>query len=415
MEYWKKAALIGGLGAWSDTMDVVAVFSCIGLAAQEWGVGPALIGLSITLSRAIPVPLHSAFSGILIDLFGRKKFFVLGNFITGIGYICMSLARDIWTWTLFWIPTVWCFWLGGLAAVFVVEELPPEKRAYYYGLTRMLTAVGSISMSASLPIFAAIGIGWRGAIWYNAAFNIFVALLGLIFLKESTVWQERRELIKQGKIPKEERLPLRKVISDREIRTRFLILCWAFFFLAFTRLSDWFGPTYQALTLGFDASLIGYMGILGSVIALIASPIFGRIADSIGRIPTLTVACTATAIFAMLSFATDILVGVGTMTTFTYFIITYVLLRFFNTGKENTWGVWTSEVYPTSLRATLLAWNNFFYTIPDILAPTFIGMLAQAIGSLGYVIPSALGILLMLTAIPLRRKLETVKIKITAE
>lgn len=415
MEYWKKAAIVGALGAWSDTMDVFAALLVIGTAAVEWGVGPGLVGLAMTLSRVVAVPVYSAFSGLVIDLFGRKKLFCFGNILAGIAYLGMAYSTNIWMWTAFSVPMIWSFFTTGAASIFVQEELPAEKRGYYFGLTRMMTAVGALSVSLSAPIFAALGWGWRPILLYNAIFDFFVGILGAIVLRESRVWIERRELMRQGKIAKEERLPLRKVISDPSIRKRFFVLSWVMFFLTFTRVPDWFRTPYQAMTLGFDLSTIGYIAIAGTLMGLISTPLFGRLSDIIGRVKVIIISLIMCVVLSALWFMTDILVGKGpTLPVILYFGSLIAVWSLFFAAAGAFISLWQSELYPTSMRATLYTWNYLFYTPPDILLPSVAGSLGEQFGSIGYVAISSIGILAVIPVIIFHKELETKGVEITA-
>lgn len=416
MEYWKKAALIAGVGTWSDTMDTAAGLLIFGLVTKEWGIGAALAGLSTTISRLVAVPIHGLFSGILTDIFGRKKLFIFGNFVTGLSFVALSLATDIWTWTIAYIPRIWSIFLTGIAGVFVIEEIPSERRGWYYGLTRVFGVLGGLSASLGLSVFSLLGYGWRAVLLFDAALNFFAAILALIFLKESTVWQERMNLIKEGKIPKKEKLPLRKVIQDPEIRARFLVAGWVMLFMNFTRVGDWFGSIYQTQTLHFDAVIIGYLGTISTLMGVIPGPLLGRISDAIGRVKTIVLALILAVITTILWFQTDTFVGVGvTVPVLIYFIIFRILSGIFLTGFNNVVTLWQNELYPTSLRATLSSWNYLFYAVPDILLPSFVGIYAGLMG-LGYAsaIFLSIGILTIIPVILGRKRFETKAVKITA-
>lgn len=416
MEYWKKAAIIGGVGVCSDSMDFAAWLLILGVVAKEWGWAPALVGLSQSLARLIALPLHSAFSGLLTDYFGRKKIFCIGNFLTGLGFIWLSTATNFETVVAACALRIWSMFMTGIAGVFVVEEIPTEKRGFYYGLTRVFGVLGGLFATLGLSIFTIIGYGWRGVLLFDAGLNFLATILGLAFLRESTVWLERRNLIKQGKLPKEEKLPLRKAISEPKIRKAFLAASWIFLFLNFTRTGDWFGSTYQSTILKFDPATMGLIGMAGTLVGVVPGPVLGRLADKIGRIKVIALSLLLTILTYLLWFNTEKLVGVGTiLPVLAYFTTTFVIWRIFFGGLGNFINLWQSEVYPTSLRATLSSWNYFFYAIPDILLPTVVGVVAGIVG-LGTAcnIFNIIGLLLVIPLWLGRETFETKGVKITA-
>jgi len=407
LEYWKKAAIIGALGYWSDIMDMVGGMAVGGIIAVEWNISPVLMGFAMTLSRAIFLPLHGILSGPLTDLFGRKKLFVIGNFIAGLVYVGLAMATNFWQWVAIGIIGGWMSFLTQTANIFIIEELPAERRGTLFGLTKVISAFGAINATFSLPLFVGLGLPWRTTLWYIGFFDFLVAILGLLFLRESTVWMQRRELIKQGKL-KETKLPLKQALSNPEIRKRFILMSWFMAIFNFSRLPDWFSSYYMGTTLHFGPSVLGYVLGAASIVGIAAPPFAGKLSDVIGRVKSailMTILCVIT---PFLWYSTDIIVGTGeTLMVITYFLITYLIWRFFFIAIYELQMLWQPEVYPTSVRATLSSFNYLAVSAVDIPLPTISGLAALILGPITYPALGTIGLLSIIPLIPLHRLMET--------
>ncbi len=411
MEYYKKAAIIAGLGGWSDTMDLFIWIYCMPVLGREFGWSAAVLGL-ITGLRRLGTFIHGVVSGPLVDYFGRKWTYSIGNFFTGLLYLAYVFARNQWDFIFIGILQLWTVWLTGLAGIFVFEEAPPERRNWIYGLSRIFSIIGSLNVTLGISITGILGVGWRPLFIYNAIYNIFVAVVSAVFLRESSVWLERKKLIKEGKIVKESKLPIRTLWSPK-VRKMFLLACWVNFFLALSRVPDWFQTTYLMYALKFDSVTMGNIMTVGTLIGALGYLIFGRLSDKRGRLFAMGTTAVIGTVCTIFWLTTDKVVGVGiSPLVLFYFLPFFLVWKVAFTGFLVVQPTWMSELFPTSIRATAQSFSYLFYGIEAVLSIAA-GVLAETIGmGLAYLL-FGLGWLLLIIP-PILLKVETKGVKMTA-
>jgi MFS family permease len=413
LEYWKKAAIINGLGGYSDTMDLWISTMTLPLIGQTFGWGVALIGYVSGLTR-IGTIIHALVSGPMIDYFGRKWVWTLGNF--GVGIICILLATVATTpemWIGIGLFRLWWTWMTGSAGIFIQEEAPPEKRAWVYGLSRILSVFGSLTVTVGITVTSILGVGWRPLWIFNGIQNFVIAAISAVFLRESSVWLQRRKLIEEGKIPKTERLPLRKLWSP-ELRKKFLIACWIWFFTAFARAPHWFQTTYMIYQLKIDAATVGNILTIATIVSAFGFVYFGRLADTRGRLKAIGYAASIGTVFLILWLLTDKIVGAGTLLTLVFLTVTFTVWTVLFQAYMVPLSTWLAEIFPTSVRASAQTISYLLYSI-EIVLSTYIGMLGEVIGiGLATLLVGGAGWILSVLG-PLLSRIETKGTKITAD
>lgn len=413
MEYWKKAAIINGLGGYSDTMDLFISTMTLPLIGKEFGWGVAVLGYVSGLTR-IGTIIHSLVSGPLIDYFGRKWVWTLGNFGTGI--ICLLLATVANTpemWIAIGLFRLWWTWMTGSAGIFIQEESPAAKRAWVFGLSRVLSVVGSLSVTIGMTVTAILGVGWRPLWIFNGLQNFVIAAISAVFLRESSVWLQRKKLIEEGKLPKSERLPLRKLLGP-EIRKRFLIACWVWFFTAFARAPHWFQTTYMIYQLNIDAATVGNILTIATIVSALGFVYFGRLADVRGRLRAIGIAASIGTVFLILWLLTDKIVGANSPLTLPFLTVCFTVWTVLFQAYMVPLGTWLAEIFPTSVRASAQTFSYLLYSIEIVLA-TYIGMLGEVIGiGLATLLVGGAGWVLSVLG-PLVSRIETKGTEITAD
>ena len=412
MEYYKRAALIAGLGGWSDTMDLFIWIYCMPVLGKEFGWGAATLGL-ITGLRRLGTFIHAGISGPLVDYFGRKWTYSIGNLLTGLLYVAYIFARNAWEFIIIGIFQLWTVWLTGLAGIFVFEEAPAEKRNWIYGLSRIFSIIGSLNVTLGISITGILGVGWRPLFLYNAVYNIFVAAISAIFLRESSVWLERKKLIEEGKIEQKKRIPI-SVLWSPKVRKMFLLACWVNFFLALSRVPDWFQTTYIMYALKIDAVTMGNLMTIATLVGALGYLIFGRLSDRRGRLFSMGITAVIGTICTIFWLTTDKFVGTGTsLSVLLYFMPFFIIWKIVFTGFLVVEPTWMSEIFPTSIRATAQSFSYVFYGIEAVISIAA-GILAETIGmGLAYLL-LGLGWLLLIIP-PILLKAETKGVKFTAE
>ncbi|MEM2272817.1 MAG: MFS transporter [Candidatus Bathyarchaeia archaeon] len=405
VEYWKKAAAIRALGGFSDTMDLFVATATYPMIGKYFGWTVATIGYVQGLTR-IGTIVHALISGPLIDFVGRKWIWTFANLGTGI--TCFFLVYTATTpeaWILIGAFRLLFTWMSGAAGIFLQEEAPPDKRAFVSAVAGVLSTVGAMSVGIGMTICGIMGWDWRALWLFNGIQNIFTTIVSAIWLKESTLWLQRKKLIEEGKLPKSERLPLKKLFSP-ELRKIVLIFCWMNFWLAFARSPHWFRTTYLMYDLKVDVATVGSVLTVAEGCSAITNIIFGRLADKWGRLPVLRLTGGSFIVSILMCFLTHLIVGPAGALTMIWVSAWFVLYTIFNAAYAIPAMNWMIEMVPTSLRASIQTLTYLLYSVEIVLA-TWIGLLAGTIGTgLAVAICGSLGVLFYILP-PLILRVET--------
>lgn len=379
---YKRVAVIGGLGSWSDAMDEMVVAITMPLIIAYWRLTIAEVAFLIS-GIYLGMFISSFVSGPLIDYIGRKKGFVIGNFFASLAYVMYLLAPNIQWW---YVARVLSGLFSCLSTVafytWLPEETPPEKRQTVIGRASAMSVIGTLNISIMLILAGIYGWTWHVFFAYVAAFDAMIFILGAVLLRESSMWLERQKLLKEGKIAREGRVPLRKFLS-KEYRARFLLALLlsiaGWFGLLFTVLS--FLATFQSQVLAFSLSLIGLVEITCNINGTIARAVFGAVSDRIGRLNTLIICAILGIVGTQLSWRTPLLVGVGEkLPVILFFVISFWMYIWGLNGICDTSRTWYAELIPTSIRGSMESFTQIIASLIAFFGTIIIGILAGYIG-----------------------------------
>jgi len=309
------------------------VMKDLGLTASAFGVllGAPLIGVGIS----------GFFAGWLADRFGRVKTMVVCiiwySTFTLIfphvhGFSLMMLIRIL---AGVGLGAQW-----GIGNTLVAEWLPPTWRVKASAMIQAGFCIGAISAAFWVKMIVPI-YGWR-AIFNIALVGFVVAILAIIFLRESPAWLE---LKKSGSnnVNKQKNGNFALLFS-KELRVR--TIC-SFFMLMAATLAYWASmswvPTWLATERGFQiVKSMDYMiwlnlgGIIGFVV-------IGYISDRVGRKPPAYIAFLASAVSLL------IFMNISNENTLRWFAPVY---GFLVSPIFGVFGGYMSELFPTRVRAT---------------------------------------------------------------
>ncbi|MEM2703748.1 MAG: MFS transporter [Candidatus Bathyarchaeia archaeon] len=379
---YKRVAVIGGLGAWSDAMDEMVISITMPLLIAFWKLTMAEIAFLI--SGIYLGMLISAFvSGPLVDYVGRKKGFVIGNIFAALAYIMYLLAPNIQWWYAARVLSGFFACLSTVAFyTWLPEETPPEKRQTIIGRASAMGVIGTLNISIMLMLAGIYGWAWHVFFAYVAAFDAVIAILGATLLRESSMWLERQKLLKEGKLVKERRVPIGKFLS-KEYRARFLLAL-------FLSIAGWFGllftvlpflATFQSQVLAFSLVLIGLVEITCTINGTVARAVLGAISDRIGRLNTLLLCAILCIIGTQLSWRTPLLMGVGEkLSVILFFVISFWIYIWGLNGICDTSRTWYAELIPTGIRGSMESFTQILASAIAFSGTIIIGILAGIIG-----------------------------------
>ena len=304
--------------------------------------------------------------GVLSDRIGRVRSLALSAAIAGIFTLLIAFAHD-WQWL------VVCRFFAGIgvsgilliAAVFIAEVWMDKSRAIVQGILAVAFPVGII-LTGSLN---ALLIGWRTAFFLGlmpliAAFGI------ILFLKESTHWQDAQKAKKQPISTLFQGENRSKLIIGASVYGACLIGLWA----VFAWLSTWatllVGNAENAESVaGLEMIILGMGAILGSILS-------GFLINWFGLRATLLTTFAACFMLCCLLFLTN------KMFSSIVYLETAILALFFGIS-QGALSVYITELFPTNIRATA---SGFCFNIGRVFTASsvfFVGTLVTILGGFG--------------------------------
>lgn len=303
---------------------------------REFNVGTLEVGFVFSAQYIFCI-FGAILFGELGDRFGRKNAFILSILWVVIFSTLSAFAPDFWTLAaLRLISGMGVTW--GLAFTYISEFYSPKRRGLFGGLIHATFVFGFIlsALSASLiyPEY-----GWR-ACFFIVLYPIPFLLLFLKYLPESKIWEKHS-------VEADKSLKLGEIVKNSNY-LKLMILATLLFWLAefaYHTIVDW-SPTFIIRQFGYRPEEASMIVLRISLVALLVLPFFGFISDYTGR---------------RVSFAFSSLIGLlGCIMLAYYTLINYskelALLSLFiipiGFGSHALFGVWSSEMFPTKMRAT---------------------------------------------------------------
>lgn len=121
----------------------------------------------------------------LTDKFGRKLILVFTIFGMGFFSLLISLSINIYMFTIF-LFFMYFFFNSDIWVIFINEESPPKKRAFYTNLV----LIGGVIGALLIPFFHSIISNWRGMTYFAIVLGIPLSLIIFFTFKETSKFQE---------------------------------------------------------------------------------------------------------------------------------------------------------------------------------------------------------------------------------
>jgi MFS family permease len=355
-----------------------------------FGVPISSIGFVMSAQFIATVPGAIIF-GMLADRMGRKNILLItiawDAILTGLSAFAPNFIIFATLRILSGLGVSW-----GIAFALLGEVFAPKRRATWGGFVHAMFIIGFVGVLVSTLILEPILVPIFGINWWRPVFLIaliplpFIAILYFV-LPESQLWLKYQELESSESAPMMEQI--RKLVKSGYLRLLLIciLLFWAaeFVYHAYVDL----GVYFINVELGFGNTLALLIFLMIATILFFVFPLVGYIGDRIGRrrgfmVPTFF-GLVGSAIFAIAMFVLfSPIVAVGGL---------FILALGFS--SHGLFGVWTSEIFPTSSRAA--AASFIFSTarafalgavIVGILVDFFGWPMAQAmlLGSFGFIL-----------------------------
>ncbi|HET9947555.1 MAG TPA: MFS transporter [Longimicrobiales bacterium] len=303
----------------------------------------------------------------LADRWGRARMLT----ITILGYTLFTfltgLSRSAWDFMLFQLAArVFLVAEWALAAVFASEEFPAARRGFALAMLQASTTFGSIVGAGVAPLLLMTPFDWRSV--------YFVGIAPLLML----AWA-RRGLRESGRF--------RSVEAGREaggpgslfaiFRTRYrgrvlwMAAIWSLTYAA-TQPAITFFKEYAVNELSWTDGQVGLSVATATVASLPLVLALGTVVDRLGRRRSAMLVysiCTAAVVLAFQ------LTGFWTLT------LLMMLAAFAAVGILTVLNAYTTEIFPTEMRAQAFAWsNNLLGRLGYVVGPVVVGAMAGPLG-----------------------------------
>ncbi len=360
----RRALLASTLGWMLDGMDVTLYAMVIAALLRELQLTTGQAGLlaSITL-------VASAAGGILFglgaDRLGRRRALIASILVYSVFTAACGFSRTVFELAVF--RFLLGLGMGGewaTGAALVAETWRPEHRAKALGLMQSGFAIG-YALAAAVTALVLPRWGWR-AVFFVGILPALVTLWIRRGVEESPLW-----LTRQSRAP-DTTSPLRNLLAApyrRFVLITLLMNSAALF--AWWGLFTWI-PPYLALPIeqggrGLTIAVSSLWIIVMQAGMWLGYVSFGFISDALGRKKTyiayLLLAAALVPLYAWAEAAWALL-------------ILGPLLAFFGTGHFTGFGVITSELFPTSFRASAMGLTYNFGRALSAAAPWVLGTVA---------------------------------------
>lgn len=330
------------------------------------------------LSWVVLVVGSGAFGALFItalgDRIGRRPLLIATTLAYALFTGLTATATTAWLFVVYQFFAR-AFLIGelGVALTMVAEEYPSERRGRAIAVLTAFGGLGLVAAAGLYPVFAGTSLGWRGLYLVGVIPLLLVGVLRLK-LRETSAWLEAR---REGVVP--ERVPFRDVLAGPHRREAILVSGLAFLVnLAMLAAIYWFSYFAQQER-GFTKGDVGLFLAVGYPLGISGYFAAGWLSDRFGRRRTGVV-------FMFVGMVMGIALYQSSDKNVMFVLL--VLSVFFGIGINPILGAVVTELFPTEIRATAVAFaRSVFGTLGGTLGPFIAGHLGDKghglVGSLG--------------------------------
>jgi MFS transporter, SHS family, lactate transporter len=264
------------LGWTLDAFDFFILIFCVSAIATQFQTRVSAIAEAIFITLAMR-PVGAFLFGLMADRFGRRVTLMVDIIAYSIFELASAFAPSLKVFLI--MRAFFGIAMGGewgVGAALAFETLPAEGRGFFSGLLQEGYVVGylmaALAYATLFPIF-----GWRG-MFVIGALPAFLVIYIRTKVDESPAWLQRRAAIKSGDAQKH----LGKDILQHLGTFVFLVVL-MFAFTSFSHGTQDLYPTFLEKNRQFTPHIVGMIGIITSIGALLGGIFFGTWSERIGR------------------------------------------------------------------------------------------------------------------------------------
>lgn len=389
-EDWKNT-ILAGLANYIDAGSIVAGAVALALWKREYGLDDSLLGLIAAFGpNAIAAGIGALIGGRLCDLFGRKKIYQYDMLFYAFGMLWLVFSMNAWM-------VIIGFFLVGLAVgadipaswSLIAEMAPDKKRGKHSGVAQLLWYLGPVVVLVMALALDSLGLLGARIIFAHLA----VLAIALTFLRskmrESQRWVDARQSGETAQRGRWQDLFTRQHIGSMT----FLAGTYLFWNL-WAGTNGFFFP-YILSTVGSQTQAVSVAVQTLSFVLGMASIffIFMKLADKVNQ----RLLFGISAITQVIGMA---LLAIFPLTLPVAIIHVFLMSVGGGFGAQSFFQLWSSEMFPTALRATAqglmfavvrIVLGVFSFFVPALVATGFttlawvlVGFLAIS-GIIGFV------------------------------
>ena len=369
-EDWKNT-ILAGLANYIDAGSIVAGAVALALWKRDYGLDDSLLGLIAAFGpNAIAAGIGALIGGRLCDLFGRKKIYQYDMLFYAFGMLWLVFSMNAWM-------VIIGFFLVGLAVgadipaswSLIAEMAPDKKRGKHSGVAQLLWYLGPVVVLVMALALDSLGLLGARIIFAHLA----VLAIALTFLrskmKESQRWVEARQSGETAQRGRWQDLFTRQHIGSMT----FLAGTYLFWNL-WAGTNGFFFP-YILSTVGSQTQAVSVAVQTLSFVLGMASIffIFMKLADKVNQ----RLLFGISAITQVIGMA---LLAIFPLTLPVAIIHVFLMSVGGGFGAQSFFQLWSSEMFPTALRATAqglmfavvrIVLGIFAFFVPALVATGF--------------------------------------------
>lgn len=369
-EDWKNT-ILAGLANYIDAGSIVAGAVALALWKREYGLDDSLLGLIAAFGpNAIAAGIGALIGGRLCDLFGRKKIYQYDMLFYAFGMLWLVFSMNAWM-------VIIGFFLVGLAVgadipaswSLIAEMAPDKKRGKHSGVAQLLWYLGPVVVLVMALALDSLGLLGARIIFAHLA----ILAIALTFLrskmKESQRWvdaQQSGESAQRGR--------WQDLFTRQHIGSMTFLAGTYLFWNLWAGTNGFFFP-YILSTVGSQTQAVSVAVQTLSFVLGMASIffIFMKLADRVNQ----RLLFGISAVTQVIGMA---LLAIFPLTLPVAIIHVFLMSVGGGFGAQSFFQLWSSEMFPTALRATAqglmfavvrIVLGVFSFFVPALVATGF--------------------------------------------
>lgn len=363
--YHYKLLAFLGVAAFFEGYDFVALTQILPNLRADFGLDEGAAGLMVGI-----INIGTIVAYLLVrkaDRWGRRQTLTL----TIVGYTVFTVASGL-------MPEVYSFTICQLIArVFLIgeyctamvvaaEEFPAHRRGLAIGLIQGFNSFGGIVCAGVVPSLLKVEWGWG---WRTVYFVGAIPLVLVAFARRSLKETKRFEAIQQAEGGAPEQKPLMHIWSTPHAKRLIqLAIVWSLTYLCSnTVLTFW--KEFAVNDRGWDDAMVGEAITIAALASMPMILLVGPLIDWLGRKLGGAIIFVGGSGGAFLAF---------TLEGFWPLTLALVLGIFFISAVLPVLNAYSTELFPTEVRADAYAWaNNLIGRIGYVISPIVVAQVAE--------------------------------------